>query len=68
MAVKLWSTTTPGTAQLQRDLMVMNNKKKVGQYTYYSSLTLHLSIEVLWYISTLYHPQLLLEAQLSYGS
>ena len=31
MAVKLWSTRTPGTAQLQRDLMVMNNKKKVGQ-------------------------------------
>ena len=30
MAVKLWSTRTPGTAQLQRDLMVMNNKKKVG--------------------------------------
>ena len=31
MAVKLWSTRTPGTAQLQRDLMVMNNKKKVGR-------------------------------------
>ena len=30
MAVKLWSTRTPGTAQLERDLMVMNNKKKVG--------------------------------------
>ena len=29
MAVTLWSTKTPGTAQLQRDTVVMNNKKKV---------------------------------------
>ena len=43
MAVKLWSTRTPGTAQLERDLMVMNNKKKVGlshTHTYYSQCKL----------------------------
>ena len=29
MAVTLWSIQTPGTAQLERDINVMNNKKKV---------------------------------------
>lgn len=29
MAITLWSTKTPGTAQLERDIAVMNNKKKV---------------------------------------
>ena len=31
MAVTLWSIQTPGTAQLERDINVMNNKKKVSQ-------------------------------------
>ena len=30
MAITLWSTKTPGTAQLERDIAVMNNKKKVS--------------------------------------
>ena len=29
MAVTLWSIQTPGAAQLERDINVMNNKKKV---------------------------------------
>ena len=29
MAVTLWSRKTPGVAQLERDINVMNNKKKV---------------------------------------
>jgi hypothetical protein len=29
MAVALWSAKTPGAAQLERDIAVMNNKKKV---------------------------------------
>jgi len=29
MAVALWSSKTPGAAQLERDIVVMNNKKKV---------------------------------------
>jgi len=29
MAVALWSSKTPGAAQLERDIAVMNNKKKV---------------------------------------
>ena len=31
MAVTLWSARTPGTAQLERDITVMNNKKKVRE-------------------------------------
>ena len=30
MAATLWSSKTPGAAQLERDIAVMNNKKKVG--------------------------------------
>ena len=30
MAKTLWSSKTPGAAQLERDIAVMNNKKKVG--------------------------------------
>ena len=30
MAITLWSTKTPGAAQLERDIAVMNNKKKVS--------------------------------------
>ena len=30
MAITLWSTKTPGAAQQDRDLAVMNNKKKVS--------------------------------------
>ena len=33
MAVTLWSIQTPGTAQLERDINVMNNKKKVSQWS-----------------------------------
>ena len=31
MAAKLWRSKTPGAAQRERDLAVMNNKKKVGR-------------------------------------
>ena len=34
MAVALWSAKTPGTAQLERDIAVMNNKKKVEMSTF----------------------------------
>ena len=37
MAVALWSSKTPGAAQLERDIAVMNNKKKVHNF-----LLLHL--------------------------
>ena len=52
MAVKLWSTRTPGTAQLQRDLMVMNNKKKVGRShthrnNYHNFTNLNVQLEVI---------------------
>ena len=30
MAITLWSRKTPGAAQLERDIAVMNNKKKVS--------------------------------------
>ena len=30
MAVALWSSRTPGAAQLDRDRQMMNNKKKVS--------------------------------------
>ena len=41
MAITLWSTKTPGAAQLERDIAVMNNKKKVslGIAIYSYSLT-----------------------------
>ena len=35
MAITLWSTKTPGAAQLERDIAVMNNKKKVSVGTPY---------------------------------
>ena len=38
MAVTLWSIQTPGTAQLERDINVMNNKKKVLDLSAVSSV------------------------------
>ena len=41
MAITLWSTKTPGAAQLERDIAVMNNKKKVSVGTHYIHIHWH---------------------------
>ena len=58
MAITLWSRKTPGAAQLERDLAVMNNKKKVRQS--YSSENIMIKLFCLFVFSKVFMERVLL--------